>query len=198
MLISFFLSLSFFSYIRSLHHLLWLVPYFSWRFIFDFWLLAAVLLLLLLLPPPLAAHSFTPWILDHRFCYTITHHHGVSCARARARPRLDWIQHECALLPLLLMLFALALCTNCMHRVRGISFETEWGWTKKNIFFLSCVHNIIGTDSNLAAAYVSAGLPQFATSALSTPSALGNVGLQSAAGNALIGKQIEGKCANNT
>ncbi|XP_031634504.1 CUGBP Elav-like family member 2 isoform X1 [Contarinia nasturtii] len=47
-----------------------------------------------------------------------------------------------------------------------------------------------GTDPNLAAAYVSAGLPQFATSALST-SALGNVSLQSTAGNALVGKQIE-------
>ncbi|XP_031634511.1 CUGBP Elav-like family member 2 isoform X2 [Contarinia nasturtii] len=49
---------------------------------------------------------------------------------------------------------------------------------------------LLWTDPNLAAAYVSAGLPQFATSALST-SALGNVSLQSTAGNALVGKQIE-------
>lgn len=60
------------------------------------------------------------------------------------------------------------------------------------------IHNGAGTDPNLAAAYVSAGLPQFATSALSTPSALGNVSLPSTAGNAPVGKQIEGKYANNT
>lgn len=60
------------------------------------------------------------------------------------------------------------------------------------IMKLDDVHT--GTDPNLAAAYVSAGLPQFATSALSTPSALGNMTLSSATGTASIGKQIEGKC----
>lgn len=52
----------------------------------------------------------------------------------------------------------------------------------------------IGTDPNLAAAYVSAGLPQFATSALSTTSAIGNMTLPSATGTITsISKQIEGE-----
>lgn len=58
------------------------------------------------------------------------------------------------------------------------------------------INQIIGTDQSLAAAYVSAGLPQFAQSALSqTPSMLGNVAtLPTVTANAPIGKQIEGKC----
>lgn len=51
----------------------------------------------------------------------------------------------------------------------------------------------IGTDPNLAAAYVSAGLPQFAASALSTSSAIGNLAMPSAGINVSISKQIEGE-----
>lgn len=57
------------------------------------------------------------------------------------------------------------------------------------------VFSLSGSDPSLTSAYVSAAsLPQFATSALTNSSALGNVSaLQSAANAASTGKQIEGK-----